>query len=296
MNDDTAAALRAPFPAEQIGKLPRTTCRACGKSDNKVCEKHTKVECRVCGNWMTTAHMHLDYVGHAEATDRLLQVDPEWSWEPVAFDDAGAPLITRRGNDAVLWIRLTVAGTTRLGVGIVEGNKFELEKQLISDALRNGAMRFGVALDLWAKSELHPEPELPPAEPVATKAQVDEFNARVSELDQDAQSEFVAWKADQGFPWPWPLTAFHAMEAKLEQIVGVDVPQSEARPGTAAASTPTTPAGDSDEPDHEPQAQQAGTDVHPSAHLVEAGASELPATPLDYLDEPHLYDGSGAET
>ena len=32
---------------------------------------------------------------------------------------------------------------------------FELEKQLISDAIRNAAMRFGVALDLWAKEDLH---------------------------------------------------------------------------------------------------------------------------------------------
>ena len=32
---------------------------------------------------------------------------------------------------------------------------FEVHKQLISDALRNAAMRFGVALDLWSKEDLH---------------------------------------------------------------------------------------------------------------------------------------------
>ena len=25
-----------------------------------------------------------DYVGHANVTDRLLEVDPEWTWSPVA--------------------------------------------------------------------------------------------------------------------------------------------------------------------------------------------------------------------
>lgn len=124
MNTDQAAALREPFPASQIGKLPR-------------------------------AGIQLDYVGHAAVTDRLLQVDPEWSWEPVAFDGEGAPLVKYDGQNAVMWIRLTVCGVTRLGVGIASLKAFELEKQLISDALRNAAMRFGVALDLWSRQDLH---------------------------------------------------------------------------------------------------------------------------------------------
>ncbi len=287
MNEEAAKALRAPFPAEQIGKLPRVTCKACRDSKAKVCEKHTKNACRVCGNWITSAHMHLDYVGHAEATDRLLQVDPEWSWEPVAFGADGAPLIQRDGQEARMWIRLTVAGTTRLGVGIVEANKFELEKQLISDALRNAAMRFGVALDLWAKSELHPEPELPPAEPVATKHQVDEFNARIEELEAEQRTEFLTWKADQGFPWPWPLTALEAMQAKLNQIVGAG--ESGATVGPPAGSddrpspAPTTPAGDSDEPG----GQSLGIANHLATDLVEAGTPDLP---LDYLNEPEGAD------
>jgi hypothetical protein len=116
------AALRAPFPPELIGKLPK-------------------------------AGTTLDYVGHADVTDRLLQVDPCWSWEPMSYGDDGAPCVQRRGDDAVLWLRLTVCGVTRIGVGIVAAKSFELEKQLISDALRNAAMRYGVALDLWSKHE-----------------------------------------------------------------------------------------------------------------------------------------------
>ncbi len=128
------------------------------------------------------------------------------------------------------------------------------------------------------------EAELPPAEPVASKQQVDEFNQRVSELEAGDQSEFVAWKADQGFPWPWPLTALHAMETKLEQIVG-GVPSSEATAGDQAdhAHPAPSPAGDSDEPG----GQSPGTADHPAASLEEAGTPDLP---LDYLNEPEGAD------
>jgi len=120
---EQAQALRRPFSASAIGKLPR-------------------------------AGIQLDYVGHAAVTDRLLEVDPAWTWEPMALAADGTPYWSQQGNDAVMWIRLTVAGVTRLGVGIVAAGAFELEKQLISDAVRNAAMRFGVALDLWSKEDL----------------------------------------------------------------------------------------------------------------------------------------------
>jgi hypothetical protein len=107
--------LRAPFPASVIGKLPK-------------------------GNTV------LDYVGHAAVTDRLLTVDPEWSWEPLAYDEQGLPAYDRAGG---LWIKLTVLGTTRFGYG--DGPD---PKQRIGDAIRNASMRFGVALDLWTKGEL----------------------------------------------------------------------------------------------------------------------------------------------
>ena len=110
-----AAALRKPFPASAIGKLPK-------------------------------AGITLDYVGHAATTDRLLSVDPNWTWEPMAVDERGLPVLDSKGN---LWIRLTVCGVTRLGVGDGKG-----AKEVIGDAIRNAAMRFGVALDLWSKEEL----------------------------------------------------------------------------------------------------------------------------------------------
>lgn len=145
--------LREPFPPQQIGKLPKITCGACSKSPAKVCQKHqSKSKCRECNNYITPAHMHIDYVGHAELTQRLLEADPWWNWEPMAFTAEGLPAFDRDGG---LWILLTVCGLTRRGYGAAEGKKGpDATKEVIGDALRNAAMRFGAALDLWAKSDL----------------------------------------------------------------------------------------------------------------------------------------------
>lgn len=144
-------ALRGPFEPQQIGKLPKITCKDCSA---KRCQSHTKTKCTVCGNYLTTAHVDLDFVGHAVVTDRLLAVDPLWTWEPLALELDNGPLIRTGGSEAELWIRLTVAGMTRIGVGTAPKGSFELSKQLIGDAIRNAAMRFGVALDLWTKQDL----------------------------------------------------------------------------------------------------------------------------------------------
>ncbi len=132
---EQAAALRKPFPTEVLGTLPQPY-----KKDSP------KGNCGECGGYHGLPAMHLDFVGHAATTDRLLQVDPGWNWEPFATDANGLPMIDARGN---LWIRLTVCGITRIGVG--DGKSL---KELIGDAIRNAAMRFGVALDLWSKDDL----------------------------------------------------------------------------------------------------------------------------------------------
>jgi len=116
--EDRLAKLREPFPEETVGKLPATEKRP----------------------------IELDYVGHAAVTDRLLSVDPLWSWEPLVVDALGMPVYDEYKG---LWIKLTICGVTRLGYG--DGPD---PKQRISDAIRNGAMRFGVALYLWGKDEL----------------------------------------------------------------------------------------------------------------------------------------------
>ena len=96
MNDATRLALRKPFPPESVGKLPKSACGACSKSQNKRCERHTWVSnCPECHGGHTSAAIHLDYVGHAAVTERLLTVDPLWSWEPLALDPTGLPALDR---------------------------------------------------------------------------------------------------------------------------------------------------------------------------------------------------------
>lgn len=132
MDEIQAKQLREKFPPASIGKLPK-------------------------GGVM------LDYVGHAATTDRLLEVDREWTWEPLALDQVGLPAIDAAGN---LWIKLTVCGVTRLGVG--DGKNM---KERIGDAIRNAAMRFGVALDLWSKEELSSDHQPPPPDDLAIAKQ-----------------------------------------------------------------------------------------------------------------------------
>jgi len=150
---DTAglAKLRAPFPPEQIGKLPKSTCKAC--QPYTPCDRHTMVRgCRDCGGNHPSSTMHLDFVGHADLTARLLEVDPAWTWEPFSQTQIAAlPPVLR---DAGLWINLTVLGVTRPGFGDAGGKSGgNAVKEAIGDALRNAGMRFGIALDLWAKGD-----------------------------------------------------------------------------------------------------------------------------------------------
>ena len=126
MKPEQSDALLAPFPKSQIQQLPKGGIR-------------------------------LDYVSHGNVTRRLLEVDPDWNWEPLAFDNQGLPLFDERGG---LWIKLTVCGVTRIGYGEPQGSDtYDRIKGAIGNAIRVAAMRFGVALDLWAKDLDHTIPE-----------------------------------------------------------------------------------------------------------------------------------------
>lgn len=146
------AKLREPFQPNQISKLPKIWCGKCNKAPFKECDTHKKERCDVCSSRITTGHLHLDYVGHAELTGRLLEADPLWTWEPLAFDADGLPKFDQHGG---LWIRLTVAGHPRLGYGDSQGKTGpNAVKEAIGDALRNAGMRFGAALNLWSKTDM----------------------------------------------------------------------------------------------------------------------------------------------
>ena len=96
--------------------------------------------------------MQLDFVGHADITRILLEIDPHWRWVPIAWDN-GRPAIHIENGIATMWGELTLLGQARLGVGSVRADKQEIDKELVGDFLRNAAMRFGIALSLWTKQE-----------------------------------------------------------------------------------------------------------------------------------------------
>jgi hypothetical protein len=97
--------------------------------------------------------MQLDFVGHADVVKALCEIDPAWSMEPVAFDANGLPAFRVENGMAHMAAWMTIHGVRRLGIGSVMHNKPDLFKELQSDAIRNCAMRFGIYLSLWTKSE-----------------------------------------------------------------------------------------------------------------------------------------------
>jgi len=188
MTPEKAAQLRAPFAPEQIGKLPKPT-----KRDNE------KGKCSVCGGYHGLPAVHLDYVGHAATTDRLLQVDPDWTWAPMAYGEDGLPKLDAHGG---LWIWLTVCGIQRPGYGDSTAGKGM--KELIGDAIRNAAMRFGVALDLWAKEDLSPKEE--PEQESERKPERQRSTSQRRRREREAAEEHDDWH-----PNPAQLRRFHAI-------------------------------------------------------------------------------------
>jgi hypothetical protein len=124
MTPDKWAALREPFPAEQIEHLPR-------------------------------GGRQLAYVSHGHVTDRLLQVDPEYLFGPV-LDKDGVPIVVldglAPGDNVGVWGVLTVLGTS-----VVEFCSGKDLMDAYSRCLCRAAMRRGVALDLWIGDDLKPE-------------------------------------------------------------------------------------------------------------------------------------------
>jgi len=163
--------LREPFADNQISTLPKPYKRDSAKG-----------KCGECGGYHGLPAVHLSYVGHAAITDRLLAADPQWTWEPLAFSPDGLPAMDRNGG---LWIRLTVCGVTRLGYGDADGKSGgNAVKEAIGDALRNASMRFGAALDLWHKGDLHAANEARNEQP----ASGEDFRAKHDALVKDTTS------------------------------------------------------------------------------------------------------------
>ena len=127
----------------------------------------------------------LDFVGHADITRILIEIDPYWSWEPCGWVQ-GRPAIHVENGTATMWGWLTVHGKELLGVGSVRADKGDYEKELIGDFWRNASMRFGISLNLWTKNQWSdldnnkPQPAKPapkPALPDDSPLSEDQINA-----------------------------------------------------------------------------------------------------------------------
>jgi hypothetical protein len=167
-DDPRWAALQATFDPSYHELLPKPMRRGL---DSAPCNRPDPNGIQ-CGGYHQMPAIHLTYVGHAGVTERLNQVDPAWSWEPQVRDvdpvllraaiETGNEFVVRdlignappRQTDGGLWINLTVLGVTRPGFGSADGKSGpNAIKEIIGDAIRNGAMRFGVGTYLWSKSE-----------------------------------------------------------------------------------------------------------------------------------------------
>jgi hypothetical protein len=217
--------LREPFKENQISQLPKPMKR------REEMDKLPKATCKICGGYHATSMMlHLSYVGHAALTDRLLDVDPAWSWEPLAVGADGYPVIDKDGG---MWIKLTVCGVTRLGYGDAQGKSGgDAMKERIGDALRNAAMRFGAALDLWHKGELHVDesdgnqpagngrqpPKSPPQAPTSPTV-----NGKATQAEMNKLREVME---QAGYTVPQHRSNFiakHAEGKKPGELTGADV-------------------------------------------------------------------------
>lgn len=143
----------------------------------------------------------LDFVGHADVTKMLIEIDPNWTWEPVAFDDQGLPAYRVENGYAHMAGWLTIHGIRRLGIGSVQHNKQDLLKELCSDFIRNAAMRFGICLALWTKQEWDdlgdkPAPATPVAAPKAAPKpatkKVGQTNTAAGEITEEQRRQFIA--------------------------------------------------------------------------------------------------------
>jgi len=96
--------------------------------------------------------VNLSYVSHSEITRILISVDAMWSWEPIEWIN-GRPAIHIENGMATMWGKMTLLGKSMICVGSARADKADYEKELIGDLLRNGSMRYGIALNLWSKQD-----------------------------------------------------------------------------------------------------------------------------------------------
>ena len=182
----------------------------------------------------------LDFVGHADITRILIEIDPYWSWEPCGWAN-GRPAIHVENGIATMWGWLTVHGKELLGVGSVKADKVDLDKELIGDFLRNASMRFGISLNLWTKNQWSDldgdkpaskpaprvvpqskpvEPALDPDAPL-TEQQIEAFNKACTEANLNPMTIYRDAEVKFGFGTQKDLNALRKAFTAAKQAKNV---------------------------------------------------------------------------
>jgi len=193
-----------------------------------VLDKYAVPDPKIVGK-LPRGNIQLDYVGHAEITRILIDIDPLWEWKPLKIDDDGLPSYRVENGMAHMAGALTLLGHTRLAIGSAPHNKQDLLKELVSDFLRNAGMRFGLALSLWSKEEWGGESDIAlapkkkaPAKKPAAPAKPDSAPVSDSEkVDKDTVSRFIA--ACKGANLDPIEVAQHAEVADIDNVTIADL-------------------------------------------------------------------------
>ena len=189
----------------------------------EVLNKYSVPDPKIVGK-LPKGGIQLDFVGHADITRILIEIDPHWRLVPIAWEN-GRPAVNIVNDMATMWFELTLLGTSRLAIGSAKSNSPDLDKILYGDALRNGAMRFGISLNLWSKSQgwedidHNPEPSkarssAPASAPQQapkqskpktltplTQPQIDQFNAACEAKGINPKAVAANAGIPEGTPW-----------------------------------------------------------------------------------------------
>ena len=128
-----------------------STTPQAGMNLHDVLAKYAVPDPKIVGK-LPKGGVQLDFVGHADITRILIEIDPHWRLVPIAWDN-GRPEMHVVNGMATCWFEMTLLGTARLAVGTAKENTPDCDKIVYGDALRNGAMRYGIGLSLWTKQE-----------------------------------------------------------------------------------------------------------------------------------------------
>jgi len=231
----------------------------------------------------------LDFVGHAEITRILIDVDVNWSWEPCGWDN-GRPAIHEVNGMAVMWGYLTILGKTMLGVGSARSDKPDLDKELIGDFLRNASMRFGICLSLWSKSEWdeRPQAHAHTIDHKVSDENVERFKTACKDANLDPN--LVAQKAGlilvklKASEMPLLRDTFKMMK-NAEPTKPTDVPLSakelEAAVIKTFTATPTEPVHVPNKPPKEPNAAASSAQIGKLKALMMAKGFATPEAKLE---------------